>query len=168
MQIQTWTYHIHTHPCLIVCHVCTRNTHGTTPYSPSSIIFTFSPASISCPSFISILPFLSFRRSPPPFLRSHVGGRVADQTCNNMPASPPLVSPFTPSFFPIRSVSIRPSIIPSPYWSSLFWQAWWPCGLVSHPPQSFVKLQYICTAHFASVRRTGDCMYAFVLLVNCV
>lgn len=54
MQIQTWTYHIHTHPCPIVYHVCTRNTHGTTPYSPSSITFTFLPP----PSHV--LPFFRF------------------------------------------------------------------------------------------------------------
>lgn len=112
MQIQTYT---HTRPRPIVYHVCTRNTLGTTPYSPSSITFTFSPASISCPSILpSFLSFeslcLSFGRSPPPLPRSHVGGRVADQTCNNMPASPPLVSPFTPSFCLPRSFCVRPSI----------------------------------------------------------
>lgn len=160
--------HTHTRPRPIVYHVCTRNTHGTTPYSPSSITFTFTPASIS--SFLpSVFRFsVSFFRSISPAFPS-LGERVADQTCNNMPASQPLVSPFTPLFCLVCFAFICPSIIPPPYWSSLsIWLARWPCVFAACLPQSFVKLRYISAAHSAPVCRMTDYTSAFVLLVNCV
>lgn len=141
-----------------------------TPHPPSLLLFLPPPARV-LPFFrFSVSFFLSFGRSPPPFPRSHVVGRVADQTCNNMPASPPIVSPFTPLFGLVRSSSIRPSIIPPPYWSSLLiWQAQRPWLFVARLPQSFVKLRYISTTHSAPVSVAWQTIHLFLCsLVNCV
>ncbi len=136
-----------------------------TPHPPSLLLLLPPP---SCPSFLPFFDSVSFFRSISPAFPS-LGGRVADQTCNNMPASPPLVSPFTPLFCLVCSVFICPSIIPPPYWSSLsIWLARWPCVFAARLPQSFVKLRYISAAHSAPVCRMTDYTSAFVLLVNCV
>lgn len=102
---------VHTHPRPIVYHVCTRNTHGTTPYSPSSITFTFSPASSSCPSFLSILCFfLSFFRSLSPAFPSVSRGRTCCRSDMQQHASVTADSVPVHPFIRSRSFFVHPSV----------------------------------------------------------
>lgn len=159
MQIQNT--HTHASHCLSCLH---RIPMGPPPlHYPSFITFTFCLSILlsSLPFRFSV--FLSFARSPPPFPQSHVGRRVADQTCNNMPASPRPCprSPLHAVASVPRSPSIHhPSTVPvvclSNRSDSRYGHASWPKCLrhasSQHLPQPFVKLRYIGTALSAPLR----------------
>ncbi len=116
MRIHAYRIYTHTHTPSSHCLSCLHKEHPRDhPLLPILHHFYFY-SRLHLVSFLPFdSPFLYFGLSPSLFPRSHMGGRVADQTCNNMSASLLLEStPFTPSlvsFVLCSSVHHHPSTL---------------------------------------------------------